>query len=166
MSALAASDDARPVECGFTGDDVWENVTRPEHWLFLRAYQVDEHAGRDDLMPVRALAAALMRPWSTSRDGLWQAVRCWVERREARLFECERRTTFEAVLPLVGRSVKVVDRRADGSVLELWASPVTGLCGTQAGDPCPLPGEPSAGLPLEGLLVKDIELTAGSDGQD
>ena len=116
-------------------------------------------------MPVRALAAALMRPWSTSRDGLWQAVRCWVERREARLFERERRTTFEAVLPLVGRSVKVVDRRADGSVLELWASPVTGLCAAQAVDTAILPAEPSGSLPIEGLLVTDVELTAGSDGQ-
>jgi hypothetical protein len=117
-------------------------------------------------MPVRALAAALIRPWGTSRNGLWRVVRCWVERREARLFERERRTTFEVVLPLAVRGVRIIDRRADGSVLELWASPVTGICATQAVDRASLPEEPSSDPPIEGMLVTDVELTAGSDGQD
>jgi hypothetical protein len=116
-------------------------------------------------MPVRALAAALIRPWGASRNGLWRAVRCWVERREARLFERERRTTLEVALPLAGPSVRIVDRRADGSVLELRASPVAGICAAQAVDCAALPAEPSGDLPIEGLPVTEVELTAGCDGQ-
>jgi hypothetical protein len=117
-------------------------------------------------MPVRTLAAALMRPCGASRNGLWRTARCWVERREARLFERERRTTFEVVLPLAVRGVRIIDRRADGSVLELWVSPVTGICASQPVDSACLSAEPPSDPLLEGLLVKDVELTVGSHGRD
>jgi hypothetical protein len=70
-----------------------------------------------------ALARAAVRPLTGACDGMWQTVRSWVEGRQARLFERERRTTLQTVPATVPQGVWIVDRRADGSSLELLIPP-------------------------------------------
>lgn len=70
-----------------------------------------------------ALARAAVRPLTGACAGMWQTVRSWVEGRQARLFERERRTTLQTVPAAVPQGAWIVDRRADGSSLELLIPP-------------------------------------------
>ncbi|GGV54978.1 hypothetical protein GCM10010245_87030 [Streptomyces spectabilis] len=70
-----------------------------------------------------ALARAAVRPLAGACGGMWQTVRSWVEGRQARLFERERRTTLQTVPAAVPQGAWIVDRRADGSSLELLIPP-------------------------------------------
>lgn len=58
---------------------------------------------------------ALAGPW----HGMCQVMRGWVEGRQARLFERERRATLRTVPQTVPLGTTIIDRRADGSILEV-----------------------------------------------
>jgi hypothetical protein len=68
-------------------------------------------------MPVKALAGAVARGITAPLNGLWRLLSGWVEGRQMRLFERERRTTLVCVPPTLAVGTMIYDRRADGSVL-------------------------------------------------
>jgi hypothetical protein len=49
--------------------------------------------------------------------GMWQAVQVFVQGRQAKAFERERRATLLAVPQTLTPGMRIIDRRADGSVL-------------------------------------------------
>ncbi len=70
-----------------------------------------------------ALARAAARPLTGVCGGMWKTIGSWVEGRQARLFERERRATLQTVPAAVPQGAWIVDRRADGSSLELLIPP-------------------------------------------
>jgi hypothetical protein len=63
------------------------------------------------------LARAVGRSTGASSGSVWQAVRAYIQGRQARLFERERRVTLVTVPQALPPGTRIVDRRADGSVL-------------------------------------------------
>jgi hypothetical protein len=63
------------------------------------------------------LARRAARSAGASFGTMWQAVRTCIQGRQARLFEQERRTTLLTVPQALAAGTRIVDRRADGSVL-------------------------------------------------
>lgn len=69
------------------------------------------------------LARAVGRSAGASPGGIWQAVRAYIQGRQARLFERERRATLLTVPQSLPPGTRVVDRRGDGSVLVIDVPP-------------------------------------------
>jgi hypothetical protein len=78
---------------------------------------------KETSMLSKALVRAAARPLAGPCSGMWQVVRSWVEGRQARLFERERRTTLQTVPTAVPQGAWIIDQRADGSSLELRIPP-------------------------------------------
>ncbi len=78
-------------------------------------------------MLVKALApvSVAARSVGASLGGMWQAVRAYVQGRQARLFERERRATLQIIPQTLLPGIRIYDRRADGSVLEVHIPPPT-----------------------------------------
>jgi hypothetical protein len=70
--------------------------------------------------------------------GIWLALLSYVEGRSARLFERERRQTYQAVPHVLLPGTHVFDRRADGSILEITIPPAAQTGATiEAGNSAP-----------------------------
>jgi hypothetical protein len=69
------------------------------------------------------LARATGRSAGASLGSIWQAVRAYIQGRQARLFERERRVTLLSVPQALPPGTRIVDRRADGSVLVIDVPP-------------------------------------------
>ncbi len=71
--------------------------------------------------------------------GAWFAALAWIEGRSARLFEQERRQTYQAVPHALLPGTYVYDRRADGSILEIRIPATAQMEATIGiGDPVPV----------------------------
>jgi len=69
------------------------------------------------------LARATGRSAGASLGSIWQAVRAYIQGRQARLFERERQVTLLTVPQALPPGTRIVDRRADGSVLVIDVPP-------------------------------------------
>lgn len=65
----------------------------------------------------------LARATGRSPASIWRAVRAYIQGRQARLFERERRATLLTVPQALPPGTRIVDRRADGSVLVIDVPP-------------------------------------------
>lgn len=59
--------------------------------------------------------------------GAWATVRSYIEGRSARLFERERRETYQKVPHVLPTGTRIYDKRADGSILEVSVPPALQL---------------------------------------
>jgi len=91
--------------------------------------------------------------------GAWPAALAFIEGRSARLFERERRQTYQAVPRALLPGTYVYDRRADGSILEIRIPPATRMEVTiETGSPIPAE-DPGTRAP-EGLANRALEAPA------
>lgn len=74
-------------------------------------------------MPVRALVGTVASAITAPLNSLSRLLGSWVEGRQARFFERERRTTLECLSQRISAGTTIYDRRADGSVLLISVSP-------------------------------------------
>ena len=72
---------------------------------------------------MKALARVAAQDLAAPLNGLWRLLGGWVQGRQARLFERERRTTLQGVPPTLCAGSIIYDRRADGSVLLIAIPP-------------------------------------------
>ena len=75
-------------------------------------------------MLLKVFRGAVACPLNGAWAGMWHAMCKWIEGRQARLFERERRATLELIPGALPPGTTITDRRADGSVLDVRIPPV------------------------------------------
>jgi hypothetical protein len=105
----------------------------------------------------------LASPFAACRavGGAWSAALACIEGRSDRLFERERRQTYQAVPRALLPGTYVYDRRADGSILEIRIPPAARTevtIGTGDTMPAECPGARAA----EGLANRALEAPASN----
>jgi hypothetical protein len=111
-------------------------------------------------MMIKTLVTAAVRAAGCRFGGMWATTHTYVTGRAARLFERERRHTYQTVPQTLPPGTRIYDRRSDGSVLEIHTPPDDGMNVTIDGNT--VTQTPPSALPTQAqpAIVRHQQLSA------